>query len=204
MPISDFTTFLGVFEKVGLADSSVLFREDVQHSMSALSQRLAAQPTKFQYEPLLHSTAHETVLFEHWLAEFQAAFKEGNWDAPSKHQLNLLMLSCTRAANMPQPGCGLARWLQSDATGLSSMWMARCYVQDLPHVTPPHASYAYPQDSDDFSRCAMFVESIGNWGLPEHRKRLAESGPEWAAIMAKWDWLMTASPEQQGAFLRTL
>jgi hypothetical protein len=80
------------------------------------------------------------------------------------------------------PGCGLAAWLASDDTGMSSKWMAR----QLFDAAPDHG-YAHPHDADDFARCMTFVAAV-----PESKAmldRVASTSPVWAEIVAQWDTL---------------
>lgn len=82
------------------------------------------------------------------------------------------------------PGAGLHAWLNSDRTGLSSLWMAKTLAG---YWGEPWAKYAYPHDPDDFSRCLGLLEAC-----PELIKRLPEmaaTGPEWAALIAHWQEL---------------
>jgi hypothetical protein len=53
------------------------------------------------------------------------------------------------------PGCGLAAWLASDDTGMSSKWMARQMFD-----AAPDDGYAHPHDADDFARCMTFVAAV--------------------------------------------
>ena len=75
---------------------------------------------------------------------------------------------------------GLAAWLASDRTGLSSKYMA--------HVLTGKtlgAKYAHPHDPSDFGRCLGLLEAV-----PAFRDRLhmmsAESG-EWDWLVHSWD-----------------
>ena len=81
------------------------------------------------------------------------------------------------------PGAGLHAWLNSDRTGLSSLWMAKT----LAGYWSWSAKYAYPHDPSDFNRCLGLLDAC-----PELRERLpemADTGPEWAALVAHWDEL---------------
>ena len=84
------------------------------------------------------------------------------------------------------PGMGTMKWLASDHTGLSSLYMAM-------KLDPPigqRCQYAYPHDSADFGRCLGLLEAA-----PELRERLpkmAETGKEWAALVPFWDDLEAA------------
>lgn len=84
------------------------------------------------------------------------------------------------------PGMGVSAWLQSDHVGPSSRFMvlALCY----PPANPD--KYAFPQDNADFARCLGLLEAA-----PELRERLhemAQTGPEWAALIPFWDDLTAA------------
>jgi hypothetical protein len=85
---------------------------------------------------------------------------------------------------------GINAWQRSDHTGSSSLWMARVLAK------VGAARYAYPHDPDDFQRCVGLLVAC-----PELRHRLdtmAETGPEWAAILPHWPewelWLAEPSP----------
>lgn len=98
------------------------------------------------------------------------------------------------------PGMGMNAWLQSDHTGNSSLYMARILAQR------GAARYAFPHDPDDFNRCVGLLIAC-----PELRQSLdsmAETGPEWAAIMPQWPewerWLseMGTAPEHEELYRR--
>lgn len=98
------------------------------------------------------------------------------------------------------PGMGINAWLRSDHTGSSSLWMARVLAK------VGAARYAYPHDPHDFRRCVGLLLAC-----PELRGRLdsmADTGPEWAAILPHWaEWerwvtTMTSGPEREELFDR--
>lgn len=74
-------------------------------------------------------------------------------------------------------GSGLAEWLASDDTGLSSRFMA--FALRL----GPAAESAYPRDSDDFGRCYKMLRSAPE-GRPPADMRI--HGPVWAGLAAAW------------------
>lgn len=83
-----------------------------------------------------------------------------------------------------KPGAGLAAWLDSDRVGESSLWMAKTLAG---YWSGPPAKYAYPHDPSDFWRCLGLLDAC-----PELRERLpdmADTGREWAALVAHWDEL---------------
>ena len=78
---------------------------------------------------------------------------------------------------MASPGMGLNAWLNSDDTGISSMWMAAV----LRSRTSP---YGHPHDVDDFARCMRLLEAV-----PEYANRLDElrgQSKEWDALLDRW------------------
>lgn len=77
-------------------------------------------------------------------------------------------------------GCGLEVWLRSDQTGASSRFMAMVLSQRV----IPGIQAAYPHDPSDFGRCLGLLDAC-----PELRERLpsmADTGPQWAALVAHW------------------
>jgi len=86
-------------------------------------------------------------------------------------------------------GSGLAAWLASDDTGLSSKFMAWKLCQGA-----PMARYAHPHDPDDFGRCYRFLESV-----PEVKERLGMMSVEsddWAALVDNWVELVILYEEE--------
>ena len=79
------------------------------------------------------------------------------------------------------PGMGINAWLRSDHIGSSSLYMARVLAK------VGAARYAYPHDPADLQRCIGLLIAC-----PELRSRLdsmADTGPEWAAIIPHWaEW----------------
>lgn len=97
---------------------------------------------------------------------------------------NDILAELRNPERVAKPGAGLAAWLNSDRTGLSSLWMAKTLAG---YRSGPPAKYAYPHDPDDFGRCLGLLDAC-----PELRERLPEmaaTGPEWAALVAHWDEL---------------
>lgn len=86
---------------------------------------------------------------------------------------------------------GLAKWLASDDTGLSSRYMAS--VLSLASGASVHCGRtrssdgapAYPLDPDDFGRCVRMLDACPE--LSPHIPALAEnSGLVWKAIAERW------------------
>lgn len=79
-------------------------------------------------------------------------------------------------------GMGLAAWLKSDDTGMSSMFMAHVMYG----VHDRHANQKpYPYDPADFGRCHRFL-----FAVPEARAKLpmmAAHGPVWSGYVARWE-----------------
>lgn len=76
-------------------------------------------------------------------------------------------------------GMGLAKWLRSDDTGSSSLYMAHILADG------PMDRHAFPWDPADFGRCYRFLRAV-----PEARKKLLlmrGTGAVWAAYVAHWD-----------------
>lgn len=87
-------------------------------------------------------------------------------------------------------GMGLAAWLRSDHTGLSSLFVAKTLCGLTMRHRGDLAWYAYPSDCADFGRCLGLLDAV-----PELRERLpemAETGNEWAALVPFWDDLEAA------------
>lgn len=107
------------------------------------------------------------------------------------HQINaviagvdLMLKGIERPAVRANPGMGLAAWLASDDTGLSSRAMAH-------HIMGAHIdqrdSSAHPWDAADFGRCHRFLEAV-----PEARPllgRMANVSTVWEHLIGAWDEL---------------
>ena len=78
---------------------------------------------------------------------------------------------------MASPGMGLNAWLNSDDTGISSLWMAAV-------LSGGTSTYGHPRDVDDFCRCMRLLEAV-----PEFASRLDElrgRSDEWDALLDRW------------------
>jgi hypothetical protein len=66
------------------------------------------------------------------------------------------------------------------------------------------AKGATPQDAADFGRCLRLLNLFPTWRARLHE--VAEVYPEtkWPAIVARWEEIEAASPEQQTEILRTI
>ena len=125
--------------------------------------------------------------------------KHGVKDGNSRH-FNAVIAAATsiiaefsRPNVLSAPGMGLAAWLRSDDTGLSSKHMARilcnirvdCDIEEVRTGKPPH-----PLDPDDFGRCYRFLRAVPIG--PERARGVAymgNSSREWAGLTAAWDEL---------------
>lgn len=78
-------------------------------------------------------------------------------------------------------GMGLADWLASDDTGMSSLFMASKLTGMF------EAEYAYPHDPADFGRCLRLVEAVPE--LESKIRDMSQHGKEWAVVAANWhEW----------------
>lgn len=89
-------------------------------------------------------------------------------------------------------GMGLQKWLRSDETGKSSLYMAHILapLARLGVVQNPRKSYdemnPHPYDPSDFSRCVKLLDAVPE--LRAHLKVLGEDhGPVWSRLIAHWD-----------------
>ena len=83
-----------------------------------------------------------------------------------------------------RPGMGLSGWLASDCTGLSSIFMVNHLVG---YWGGSARGYHYPHDAADFGRCLGLLSAMPDLKLRLHE--MAETGWEWAALVAVWDEL---------------
>jgi hypothetical protein len=85
-------------------------------------------------------------------------------------------------------GMGLARWLASDDTGLSSECLAR-HLAPLAGIDVPVGGRGthYPHDPADFGRCLRLLEAVPE--LHTHLARAADISRQWAALVARWEEL---------------
>lgn len=75
-------------------------------------------------------------------------------------------------------------WITSDDTGLSSqaIWTHMTGGANWPWGYPH-----YPHDPSDLGRCLRLLEAVPEW--KPRIAEMAERGPEWAALVARWDEL---------------
>lgn len=83
-----------------------------------------------------------------------------------------------------RPGMGLSGWLASDCTGASSIYMVNHLVG---YWGGSAKGYHYPHDAADFGRCLGLLSALPDLRLRLHE--MAETGPEWAALIGAWDEL---------------
>jgi hypothetical protein len=89
---------------------------------------------------------------------------------------------CTEFANpvvKASPGMGIAAWLASDDTGLSSKFMASVLTGEF------KAENHYPRDPADFGRCLRLVNGVP--GLAGRVGEMSQHGKHWAVVAANWD-----------------
>ncbi|MEF2524590.1 hypothetical protein V4D10_19695 [Vibrio mimicus] len=82
-------------------------------------------------------------------------------------------------------------WLAKDKTGLSSEFMAFTAAG----IEPKRAGY-YPCDPADFNRCLVLIDRV-----PEVKNFfdvIAQSNPQWAAIIKRWDLIEQTFLEEAG------
>lgn len=76
------------------------------------------------------------------------------------------------------PGMGLQAWLDSDDTGLSSLYMASV----LGDFSRP---YAHPADIGDFARCLRLLKAVPEFAAKVHLMR--DKSEQWAKLVDSWD-----------------
>ena len=82
------------------------------------------------------------------------------------------------------PGGGVAQWLASDETGLSSKYLLMALRNE---ATKDHFAFAWPHDPSDFGRCVGLLDAV-----PELRDKLNvmrdanKHGAQWAALARNW------------------
>lgn len=75
-------------------------------------------------------------------------------------------------------GMGMAAWLASDDTGLSSLYMAAVLSEVFSRP------YAHPHDADDFGRCVRLLEAVPE--LAPKLDLMRKSGPVWNYLINSW------------------
>ncbi|MFV8849627.1 hypothetical protein [Serratia fonticola] len=76
-------------------------------------------------------------------------------------------------------GMGIAAWLASDDTGLSSKFMASVLTGEF------KAENHYPRDPADFGRCLRLVNAVP--GLAEKIGDMSQHGKHWAVVAEHWE-----------------
>lgn len=127
----------------------------------------------------------------------------------SPRQLNAVIKAATavidelnRPDSVAAAGAGLAAWVASDKTGLSSRYMARSLqgFAGLSHVTVPTTQdwirSPYPLDPDDLDRCVGLLDAVPE--LRPHIPRMADGhGPQWAVLAQHWNELEALLREEK-------
>lgn len=94
---------------------------------------------------------------------------------------NTIMDALQKPHQTATPGMGLDAWLKCDETGVSSIHLAGVLSRQFSRL-PGH-----PHDADDFGRCLGLLMACPE--LREHLGRMASEGPEWTALVGRWDEL---------------
>ena len=74
----------------------------------------------------------------------------------------------------------LIDWFVNGETGLSSSHMAAV-------AAGVHGTGDWPRDPSDLRRCVQLVRAVPE--IKSHFSSIADSGPQWAAIIRNWDEL---------------
>jgi hypothetical protein len=91
---------------------------------------------------------------------------------------NIVIDAMRQTPVMAYPNMGLAKWLASDDTGMSSKFMAAV-------LGGIGGKYAHPWDADDFGRCVRLLDAV-----PEFRERIAmmrTHGKKWSNLLETWE-----------------
>lgn len=91
---------------------------------------------------------------------------------------NTIIEAMRQTPHMAYENMGLAKWLASDDTGLSSKFMAAV-------LGGIGGEYAHPWDADDFGRCVRLLDAV-----PEFRERIAmmrAHGKKWSNLLDSWE-----------------
>lgn len=91
---------------------------------------------------------------------------------------NIVIDAMRQTPVMAYANMGLAKWLASDDTGMSSKFMAAV-------LGGIGGKYAHPWDADDFGRCVRLLDAV-----PEFRERIAmmrAHGKQWSNLLDRWE-----------------
>ncbi len=94
---------------------------------------------------------------------------------------NMIVAAYDKPITKAVDGMGLANWLASDDTGISSKTMAA----HLCGVSFDKFHWSHPLDNSDLGRCIRFLEAV-----PEAKPKLSEMAtvsPQWAKLVENWD-----------------
>lgn len=96
----------------------------------------------------------------------------------------------------PQPDveytARLASWFSSDDTGISSQAIAA----HMSGGTVDRWGWGHPHDPADLGRCLRLLELFPEW--KPRIGEMAKHGPEWAALVARWDEIANAMADEVG------
>lgn len=83
-------------------------------------------------------------------------------------------------------------WLVGTDTGISSVAICRHMLG----IARPR-KHSHPRDGGDLGRCLRLLELIPEW--KSRINEMAEHGPYWAALAARWDELEVSLSEEAGS-----
>lgn len=84
------------------------------------------------------------------------------------------------------PGSGLNRWLASDDTGLSSVYMAGVLSGRPGVFDADWPGVHYPRDPADFGRCVRMLDACPDLRPNLPRLSAPEHGPVWPSLVGVW------------------
>ncbi|EBR4567719.1 hypothetical protein B1Q46_17375 [Salmonella enterica] len=93
--------------------------------------------------------------------------------------VNMICDEYSREMIPSSQGMGLAAWLASDDTGLSSRFMASILSGQFT------TKNKYPCDPADLGRCIRLVEAVPE--LAEKIPLMAQHGHQWSAVAQNWE-----------------
>lgn len=91
-------------------------------------------------------------------------------------------------------------WARTGEVGVSSATICNHFARGIVPTSYLH-EMNWPWDPDDYNRCRKLLEAI-----PEWRARIGEMaayGPEWAALVARWDEIERTFEEERQQMNRT-
>lgn len=116
---------------------------------------------------------------------------------------NLIVEEFGKPIVKASPGMGMAAWLASDDTGLSSLAMVNHITKsgfwagvrlDGAIALARENWKSHPSDPEDFGRCLRLLEAVPE--LVEHLPLMSSLSPTWAAYVARWDEMVALYKEE--------